>query len=94
MAKPAIPHVDARCRKHPLKKHVSGNKSRPAVPHVDARLRRHTLKEHISGSKSKPGIPHVDARSRKHPIKEVGTEALGRLHGNAWHPPTRRWSNS
>ena len=88
MAKPAIPHVD------PLKKHVGGNKSKPAIALSDARFRRHLLKEHISGSKSKPGISHVDARFRKHPIKEVGIEALGRLRGNAWYPPTRRWSNS
>ena len=76
--KPAIPHVDARFRKHRHKKRISGiaanSKSKPPTLQANTRFRKHRHKKRISGvatnSKSKPALPRVDARFRKHPYKK------------------------
>ena len=73
-SKPAIPQADARFRKHPRKKHMSGiasnGKPKPAIPDVDARFRKHLLKKQINGSKPKPANSHVDARFCDRPLKK------------------------
>ena len=70
-SKPAIPAVDARFRKHPLKKHISGSKSKQASSHVDAPFcnktphQRRRSKQHIKTSHS-PCTRSTNSRHKWH----------------------------